>query len=237
MDLSRSELLLGQEATKKLKNSHVAVFGLGGVGGYVTEALARSGVGELTLVDDDVFSESNLNRQLFALNSTLGLFKADVAKARLLDINPKLKIHAEKVRFGETTKNLFDFSRFSYVADAIDTVTSKLLLAEICYNLGVKEISCMGMGNKLDPCALEVADVFSTSVCPLAKVMRKELKSRGVERLKAVYSKELPVQPLFDVSDSGVHAKRKTVGSVSFVPSAAGLIMAGEIIKDIVNCL
>lgn len=233
MDLSRSEMLLGKEAVEKLKSSHVAVFGLGGVGSYVSEALARSGIGTLTLVDDDVISESNVNRQLFALSSTVGLAKTEVAKARLTDINPQLNVCGMKERFDDTTQHLFDFSSFDYVVDAIDTVSSKLLLAEICFKNGVKEVSCMGTGNKLDPSRFEVSDVFQTSVCPLAKVMRKELKQRGVERLKVVYSKELPVRPFFEADDCGIHAKRKTVGSVSFVPSAAGLIIAGEVIKDL----
>ena len=227
----RTEMLIGSQAVERLRNKRVAVFGLGGVGSYAAEALVRAGVGRITLVDDDVIAESNLNRQLYALHSTLGKAKTDVAKSRILDINPDCDVNALKLRFDNNTAQNFDFALFDYVVDAIDTVTSKLLLVELCNRVNTPIISCMGTGNKLDATAFEVADISQTSVCPLAKVMRRELKKRGIERLKVVYSKEQPITPeQFEQT-----SKRQTPASISYVPSVAGLILAGEVIKDLIR--
>lgn len=227
----RTEMLIGSQAVERLRNKRVAVFGLGGVGSYAAEALVRAGVGRITLVDDDVIAESNLNRQLYALHSTLGKAKTDVAKSRILDINPDCDVNALKLRFDGSTAQNFDFALFDYVVDAIDTVTSKLLLVELCNRVNTPIISCMGTGNKLDAAAFEVADISQTSVCPLAKVMRRELKKRGIERLKVVYSKEQPITPeQFEQT-----SKRQTPASISYVPSVAGLILAGEVIKDLIR--
>lgn len=231
---SRSELLLGSDAIEKLKNSHVALFGVGGVGSYTAEALARCGVGEITLVDNDTVSLTNLNRQLIALHSTLGRLKVDVAKERLLDINPDLKIHTIASFFTPDTKDDIDFSYFDYVVDAIDTVSGKLALVQVCSENNIPIISSMGTGNKLDPTKFEVTDIFKTSMCPLAKVMRYELKKRGIRKLKVVYSKEEP-KAHKAVSDEDAGNRRSIPASVSFVPSVAGLIIAGEVIKDIVD--
>ena len=230
-EFCRMEMLVGVDALQKLHNSHVAVFGVGGVGSYVVEALARAGVGNLTLVDDDVFATSNINRQLYALQSTLGLDKVAVAKNRIADINPNCKVNALCLRFDATTATQFDFAQFDYVVDAIDTVTSKLLLVKLCNQCNTPIISCMGTGNKLDATAFEVADIYKTSVCPLAKVMRKELKALGVPHLKVVYSKEIPQTP----TQLETSNKRQTPSSISFVPSVAGLILAGEVVKDIIK--
>lgn len=230
-EFCRMEMLLGEDNLQKLQQSHVAVFGVGGVGCYVIEALARAGVGALTIVDDDGFAPSNINRQLYALQSTLGQSKVDVAKLRIADINPTCQVTALKLRFDGQTVAQFDFTQFSYVVDAIDTVTSKLLLAKLCNDVNVPIISCMGTGNKLDATAFQVADIFQTSVCPLAKVMRKELKALGVSKLKVVYSTEIPRKPT-QLENSN---KRQTPASISFVPSVAGLVLAGEVIKDIVK--
>lgn len=225
----RTEMLIGKSAVEQLNTKHVAVFGVGGVGSYVVEALARGGIGNLTIVDDDVVAESNLNRQLYALHSTLGQAKVDVAKCRVLDINPNCNVEALQLRFDGNTVDKFDFSKFDYVVDAIDTVTSKLLLAEMCHKSNTRIISCMGTGNKLDATIFEVADITKTSVCPLAKVMRRELKKRGIERLKVVYSKEQPLVP----TEPEASSKRQTPGSMSYVPAVAGLIIAGEVLKNI----
>ncbi len=227
----RTEMLLGKSALERLNNAHVAVFGLGGVGSYAAEALARAGVGSLTVVDDDVIAESNINRQLYALHSTLGQAKAEVAKLRIKDINPRCRVTALKIRFDNTTAEQFDFSVYDYVVDAIDTVTSKLLLAVLCKQADTPIICCMGTGNKLDAAAFEVADINKTSVCPLAKVMRRELKRRGVENVKVVYSKEIPLTP----TDLELSSKRETPGSMPYVPSAAGLLLSGEVIKDLIK--
>ena len=229
-EFCRMEMLVGEDALQKLQSSHVAVFGIGGVGCYVVEALARAGVGRLTLVDDDVFATSNVNRQLYALQSTLGQNKVDVATARIADINPNCQVSALNLRFDATTAFQFDFAQFDYVVDAIDTVTSKLLLAKLCNDSDTHIISCMGTGNKLDPTAFEVADIYQTSVCPLAKVMRKELRALGIDHLKVVYSKEIPQTPTQLESSN----KRQTPSSISFVPSVAGLILAGEVVKDLI---
>ncbi len=227
----RSEMLLGEYNINKLRSAHVAVFGLGGVGSYVVEALARAGVGKLTIVDDDVVAESNINRQLYALHSTVGQLKVRVAAARIADINPDCEVDARAVRFDKTTAQTFDFSSFDYVADAIDTVTSKLLLIELCKQADKPVISCMGTGNKLRPDLLRVADISKTDVCPLAKVMRRELKKKGiVNGVKAVFSPELPIEP----RQLEITSKRQTPGSVSYVPSVAGLLIAAEVVKDLI---
>lgn len=229
---SRSALLLSENGISKLKNSHVAVFGIGGVGGHICEALVRCGVGSLTIVDADTVSESNINRQIVALHSTIGKLKTDVFKERALDINPDVKIYEKSVFFEEKTLDLFDFSEFDYVADAIDTVTSKLLLAEICNEKNISIISSMGTGNKLNPSLFEICDISKTSVCPLARVMRTELRKREIKHLKVLYSKEEPIK----VTDSEQRSSgRPSPGSVSFVPSVAGLMIAGEIIKDLLE--
>ena len=233
---SRTELLLGAEAMEKLKNSRVAVFGVGGVGGYAVEALARSGVGTLDLIDDDTVSESNINRQIVALRSTVGLPKVEVAAARVKDINPECVVNTHKAFYLPETADRFEFSEYDYVIDAIDTVTGKIGLVMQANDAGVPIISSMGAGNKLDPTAFKVADIYKTSVCPLARVMRRELKKRGIKKLKVVYSEEEAMTPLPDLTpESGGHKKRMTPGSVAFVPSVAGLILAGEVIKDLVK--
>lgn len=236
MDLSRMEALIGEDSVKKLNKSHVAVFGLGGVGSYVTEALARAGVGTITLVDHDVIASSNINRQLYALTSTMGKNKVDVAKERILQINPKACVYAYNARYDKETEaqGIFDFCQFDYVVDAIDTVTSKLLLVKSCNGARTPIISCMGTGNKLDATAFEVADISKTSVCPLAKVMRRELKKLGITTLKVVYSTEQPITPDFD-DDAVESQRRQTPASVSFVPPVAGFILAGEVIKDLIK--
>ena len=243
---SRTQLLLGQEGMEKLYRARVAVFGIGGVGGYTVEALARSGVGTLDLIDDDKVCLTNLNRQIFATHKTVGQYKVDVAQQRILEINPKAVVHTYKTFYAPQTAELFDFSQYDYVVDAIDTVTGKLELVEQAEKAGVPIISSMGAGNKLDPTAFEVADIYETSVCPLARVMRKELKKRGIKKLKVVYSKEPPMTPLDDMSIScrtncicppGTARKctqrRQVPGSNAFVPSVVGLIIAGEVVKDL----
>jgi len=218
---ARTALLLGPAALDKLARARVAVFGIGGVGGHAAEALARSGVGALELIDGDTVNESNLNRQVVALHSTLGQPKAEVMADRARDINPACEVTSRVVFFDAATAGQFDFTRYDYVLDCIDTVTSKLLLIELCHVAGTKIVSCMGAGNKLDPARFEVADIYGTSVCPLAKAVRGELRKRGIPALKVVYSREQPVTNV------------RPPGSVSFVPSVAGLIMAGEAIKDL----
>lgn len=218
---SRTELLLGAEGVKRLHNASVAVFGIGGVGGYVVEALARSGVGRLHLIDHDTVSVSNLNRQIIAMVSTIGRYKVDVARERVLDINPEAKVSVYRTFFVPDKAEEFDFAGYDYVVDAIDTVTGKLALIMEAKQAGTPVISSMGAGNKLDASAFEVADIYQTSVCPLAKVMRRELKKRGVRKLKVVYSREQPV------------SSSRPPGSNAFVPAAAGLILAGEVVKDL----
>jgi len=220
---ARTALLLGPAALETLARARVAVFGLGGVGGHAAEALARSGVGALDLVDGDTVSESNLNRQVVALHSTLGQPKAEVMDLRARDINPACDAHAHAVFFDASTAAQFDFTQYDYVLDCIDTVSSKLLLIELCHAAGTRIISCMGAGNKLDPSRFEIADIYATSVCPLARVMRRELRVRGIPALKVAYSKEEPI----------THSRPP--GSVAFVPSVAGLMMAGEAIKEMIN--
>lgn len=231
MQFSRTALLLGDGAIEKLKNSRVAVFGVGGVGGYVVEALARSGVGTLDLIDKDTVSVSNINRQIIALHSTIGQLKTEVAALRAKDINPDIVVHTHNVFYLPETAQNFDFSAYDYVVDAIDTVSGKIALVEQAKECSTPIISSMGAGNKLDATAFEVADIAKTSVCPLARVMRRELKKRGIEHLKVVYSKEEPLpSPLTD-EESG----KAIPGSIAFVPSVVGLIIAGEVIKDLVK--
>ena len=233
---SRTQMIFGEEAMQRLYGARVAVFGVGGVGGHVVEALARSGVGAIDLIDDDTVNLTNLNRQIIALRSTLGQYKVDAAKARILDINPDCKVTAHRMFFTPETADAIDFTQYDYVVDAIDTVSGKLEIIVRCKNAGVPVISCMGAGNKLDPTAFEVTDITKTSVCPLARVMRRELKKRGVEHLKVVYSRETALTPLPDpdaVQDAG--ARRSVPASNAFVPAVAGLIAAGEVIKDIVK--
>ncbi len=227
----RTELLLGDEAMKKLAAARVAVFGVGGVGGYVVEALARSGVGALDLIDNDTVSESNINRQIIALSSSLGRYKVDVAAERVADINPDASVRVKKTFFLPETAGEFDFSEYDYVVDAIDTVGGKIEIAVRAGEAGVPIISSMGAGNKLDPTKFEVADIYETSVCPLARVMRHELKKRGIRRLKVVYSKEAPIETGTADNASG----KRVPGSISFVPSVCGLIIAGEVIKDLIG--
>ncbi len=225
----RSELLLGKEGMEKLNRAHIAVFGVGGVGSYTVEALVRSGIGEISLFDGDVVAESNINRQLVATTKTVGRAKVEVAAERCLDVNPNVKLHAERIFLMPDTADKIDFSQFDYIVDAVDTVTAKLLLAETAKANGVPIISSMGAGNKLDPTRFEVADISKTSVCPLAKVMRRELKKRGINHLKVVYTKEEPIRHGY--TENG----RPLPGSVAFVPSVAGLIIAGEVVKDLLK--
>ena len=243
---SRTQLLLGEEAMNKLKNSRVAVFGVGGVGGYVCEALARSGVGTFDLIDDDKVCLTNLNRQIIATRKTVGKYKVEVMKERILDINPDAQVNIHQCFFLPENADEFSFDAYDYVVDAVDTVTAKIELVMKCQEKGVPIMSSMGAGNKLDPTAFRVADIYKTKVCPLAKVMRRELKKRGVKKLKVVYSEEQPIQPIEDMSIScrancicppGAKHKcterRAIPGSVAFVPSVVGLIIAGEVVKDI----
>lgn len=225
----RTEVLLGKDALAKLSSSNVAVFGVGGVGSYTVEALVRGGIGNLYLFDGDVVSQTNINRQLVATTKTVGLAKVDVAAEHAVEVNPEVKVHAEQLFFDKETADSIDFSQFNYVVDAIDTVTSKLLLIEKAKETGVPVISCMGAGNKLDPTRFEITDISKTSVCPLAKIMRYELKKRGISKVKVLYSKEEPIK--HGQSENG----KPLPGSVSFVPSVAGLIIAGEVIKDLIK--
>lgn len=243
---SRTELLLGKEAMDKLKNSRVAVFGIGGVGGYVCEALVRSGVGAFDLIDDDKVCLTNLNRQIIATRKTVGKYKTDVMKERMLEINPDVDVRIHKCFFLPENADEFPFDEYDYVVDAVDTVTAKIELVMKSQAMNVPIISSMGAGNKLDPTAFQVADIYKTSVCPLAKVMRHELKKRGIKKLKVVYSQEKPIRPIEDMSIScrthcicppgAAHKcteRRDIPGSTAFVPSVVGLIIAGEVIKDL----
>ncbi|MBQ8322515.1 MAG: tRNA threonylcarbamoyladenosine dehydratase [Clostridia bacterium] len=228
---SRTVSLIGEEKLHKLSASRVAVFGLGGVGGYAVEALARAGVGALDLIDNDTVAFSNRNRQILALESTTGKRKTEVAAARVTDINPKIKVQTHDVFFLPETADSFDFSVYDYVVDAIDTVSGKIAIIEKAKQSGVPVISCMGTGNKLDPAAFEVSDVAKTSVCPLARVMRRELKKRGIEHVKVVYSKEEPLPPTGQIGENG----KPIPASISFVPPVAGLLLASEVIKDLIK--
>ncbi|MCH5184725.1 MAG: tRNA threonylcarbamoyladenosine dehydratase [Oscillospiraceae bacterium] len=229
---SRTELIFGKEAMDRLKNSRIAVFGIGGVGGYVVEALARSGVGALDIIDNDRVCATNINRQITATDDTIGMYKTDAAEKRIKSINPECIVRKHETFYMPETSGNFDFSQYDYIADAIDTVTGKIELAVNAENACVPIISSMGAGNKIDPSMLEVEDIYKTSVCPLARVMRHELKKRGIKHLKVVYSKEQPVKPCGG-TESGA-GRRSIPGSNAFVPPVAGLIMAGEIVKDIV---
>ena len=229
---SRTNRLIGEVSLNKLNNSRVAVFGVGGVGGYVVEALARSGVGTIDIIDGDKVALSNINRQIIALSSTVGKNKVDVMAERILDINPNAVVNKYNLYYNEETQGLFDFSSYDYIVDAIDMVKSKILLAINAEKSKVKIISSMGAGNKLDATAFQVADIYQTKVCPLAKVMRRELKKRGVTSLKTVYSEEEPIK-VGEAEEGSV--KRQTPGSVAFVPSVVGLIIAGEVIKDLIK--
>lgn len=245
---SRTQLLIGQDGIETLKNARVAVFGIGGVGGYTVEALARSGVGALDLIDDDKVCLTNINRQIIATRKNIGKYKVDVAEERIHDINPDCVVRTYKTFYMPDTADQFDFTSYDYVVDAIDTVTGKLELIEQAKKAGTPIISSMGAGNKMDPTAFEVADLYMTSVCPLAKVMRRECKKRGIRSLKVVYSKEEPIRPLEDMSIScrshcvcppGTVRKcterRDIPGSNAFVPSVVGLIIGGEVIKDLIH--
>ena len=245
---SRTQLLLGTEAMEKLKRARVAVFGIGGVGGYVCEALVRSGVGAFDLVDDDKVCLTNLNRQIIATRKTVGKYKVEVMRERILEINPDCDVRVHQCFYLPETADQFNFSDYDYVVDAVDTVTAKVTLVLEAQKAGVPIISCMGAGNKLDPARFEVADIYATSVCPLAKVMRRELKKRGVEALKVVYSREEAIKPREDseincknncVCPPGTQrkctARRQIPGSISFVPSAAGLVLASETVRDLIG--
>lgn len=243
---SRTQLIFGTEGMEKLRHARVAVFGIGGVGGYTVEALARSGVGTLDLIDDDRVCLTNINRQIFATRKTVGQYKVDVAEQRVLEIDPDITVNICKMFYTPQTADRFDFTQYDYIVDAIDTVTGKLELVEQADKAGTPIISCMGAGNKIDPTAFEVADIFETSMCPLARIMRQELKKRRIKKLKVVYSKEQPLKPIDDMTIScrahcicppGTARKctqrRQVPGSNAFVPSVAGLILAGEVIKDL----
>ncbi|MCD7765324.1 MAG: tRNA threonylcarbamoyladenosine dehydratase [Lachnospiraceae bacterium] len=252
---SRTELLLGKDSMEKLFRARVAVFGIGGVGGYTVEALARSGIGTLDLIDNDTVCLTNLNRQIYALHNTIGKYKVDVAAERIGQINPEAKVNIYKTFYMPQTAEQFDFTQYDYVVDAIDTVTGKIALVEQAQAAGTPIISCMGAGNKMDATALEVADIYETSICPLARVMRRELKKRGIRKLKVVYSKEPAMEPLKDMemerSEGAEHPvdvrlapteaerralpqqRRQIPGSNAFVPAVAGLIIAGEVVRDL----
>ena len=243
---SRSELLIGKEGIEKLHKSRVAIFGIGGVGGYTVDALVRSGVEQIDLIDDDKVCLTNLNRQLIATRKTVGKDKVDIMRERILEINPKVTVNVYKTFFLPENADTFPFEEYDYVVDAIDTVTGKIMLVEAAQKAGTPIISSMGAGNKLDPTAFEVADIYKTSVCPLAKVMRRELKKRGIKKLKVVYSKEKALTPIDETENScrshcicppgGARTctqRRQIPGSTAFVPSVVGLIIAGEVIKDL----
>ena len=229
----RTAMLLGEDAVSRLQNARVAVFGIGGVGGYTVEALARAGIGALDVIDSDTVSRSNINRQILATHATVGMQKVDAAKQRILDINPEAVVRTWPLFYNAETADLFDFSQYDYIVDAIDTITGKLALVERAVQAGTPIICCMGTGNKLDASAFEVSDISRTSMCPLARIMRKELGKRGIKHLKVVYSKEEALTPTGWEEEAKALGKRQIPGSVSFVPGAAGLILAGEVIKEI----
>ncbi len=235
----RTEMLIGKAALEALKEARIAVFGIGGVGGYAAEALARAGIGAIDLIDNDTVSESNINRQIIATYNTVGMYKTDAAEERIRSINPLCRVKKFNVFFTPEEKNAFDFSSYSYVVDAIDFTPGKIALAEACSLTGTPIISAMGAGNKLNPLAFEVADIYKTSVCPLARTMRYELKKRGIKSLKVVYSKEPARKPIkSEAMENSEHGKaRQTPASISFVPSVAGLIIASEVIKDLTRGL
>ena len=232
---SRTELLLGKGNMEKLQNSRVAVFGVGGVGGYVVEALTRSGIGAIDLIDNDTVSQSNLNRQIIATYDTIGKYKTEVMRDRIRSINPECRVEVHNCFYLPETQLQFDFSKYDYVVDAIDTVTGKIALVMQAKEANTPIISSMGAGNKLNPAEFEVADIYQTAVCPLARVMRQELKKRGVKKLKVVYSKEKPIQPMREAqtTEETETTGKPVPGSVAFVPSVAGLIIASEVVKDL----
>ena len=235
---SRTRLLLGADGVDRLRSAHVALFGLGGVGGYAAEALARAGIGHIDLIDNDTISLTNLNRQMLALHSTLGQYKVDAAAARIKDIDPTIEVRCFKTFYLPETADLFDFSRYDYVLDAIDTVTGKLMLMQQAKDAGVPIISCMGTGNKLDPTGYKVADISKTSGCALARIIRKECGKRGIKGVKVVYSEELPLEVENDAEEMAQSreagsSRRSLPGSTPFVPGVAGLIMAGQVIRDL----
>lgn len=232
---SRTTMLLGEAAITRLKQSRVVLFGVGGVGSFAAEALARVGIGDIELVDNDVVGLTNLNRQLVALHSTLGQKKVDVMRARILDINPAAKVTARDLFLIADTIDVFDFTRYDYVLDAIDTVSSKLLLADRCNKAGCPIISCTGTGNKIDPTKLVIGDIFETSFDPLARIMRHELRKMGIKKLKVLYSLEAPRTPVLESEEQTT--RRSLPASISFVPPAAGMILAGEVIKDLIRDL
>ena len=232
---SRTAFLLGDEGMQKLKGATVAVFGLGGVGGYVVEGLARCGIGGLDLIDHDTISITNINRQILATRKTVGMDKAEAAKQRVLDIDSDIRVTARKEFFSPDTAENFDFSKYDYVVDAIDTVTGKLALVKAARDAGVPIISCMGTGNKLDPTKFQIADITKTSVCPLARIMRKECAKRGIRHLKVLFSTEDPISPIATSEEELPEGRRALPGSVSFVPSVAGLMIAGEVVKDLIK--
>ena len=232
-ELLRTAMLLGEDAVEKLQKARVAIFGIGGVGGYTLEALARAGVGALDLIDNDTVSRSNINRQILATQSTVGSPKVEAGKNRVLDINPACMVRTWQVFYTPETADQFDFTAYDYIVDAIDTVTGKLQLIQRAAECGTPIISCMGTGNKLDAAAFEVSDISKTTMCPLARIVRKELGKRGIRHLKVVYSKEEALSPTGWEEEARALGKRQIPGSVSFVPGAAGLILAGEVIKDL----
>ena len=232
-ELLRTAMLLGEEAVEKLQKARGAVFGIGGVGGYTLEALARAGIGQLDLIDSDTVSRSNINRQILATHSTVGMPKVEAGKARVLDINPDCVVRTWEIFYTPETADQFDFTQYDYIVDAIDTVTGKLQLIQRAHECGTPIISCMGTGNKLDPAAFQVSDISKTTMCPLARIVRKELGKRGIKHLKVVYSQEEALSPTGWEEEARALGKRQIPGSVSFVPGAAGLILAGEVIKDI----
>ena len=232
-ELLRTAMLLGEDAVEKLTHARVAIFGIGGVGGYTLEALARAGIGQLDLIDSDTVSRSNINRQILATQSTVGMPKVEAGKRRVLDINPDCIVRTWEIFYTPETADQFDFTRYDYIVDAIDTVTGKLQLVKAAQEAGTPIISCMGTGNKLDASAFEVSDISKTTMCPLARIMRKELSKRGIKHLKVVYSKEEALSPTGWEEEAKMLGKRQIPGSVAFVPGAAGLILAGEVIKDL----
>lgn len=230
----RTRMLIGNDAEARLRNSNIIIFGIGGVGSYTAEALARCGIGHITLVDDDIVSESNINRQLIALHSTIGLPKTEVMKRRIADINPSAEVTALNKFYLPENAGDFELFKYDYVIDAVDTVSAKLDIAERTYTYGIPAISSMGAGNKLHPEMFEIDDIFNTSMCPLARVMRRELKKREVKKLTVVYSKEKALTPT-EIFEENKHQKRQIPGSISFVPSAAGLMIAGKVVRDIIT--
>ena len=229
----RTGMLLGEDGLSRLRNARVAIFGIGGVGGYAAEALARSGIGQLDLIDNDTVSISNLNRQIIALHSTVGRLKVDVARERILDINPEAVVRAYPCFYLPENAEQFDFTQYDYIVDAIDTVTGKLSLVERAHAVGTPIISAMGTGNKLDPSRLEVTDISKTSMCPLARIMRRELRSRGISHLTVVYSREEPIEPQGAEEEMQKLGKRQIPGSTAFVPGAAGLLIASRVVRDL----